>query len=252
VESLLDSDPAISHVWVTHCETSSGVVNPVHEIARAVKQRHRCMMVDALASFGALPLDMEASGIDVLVSSGSQSLEGVPGFAYVIARRPLLIKSLGKSHSMVLDLYDQWKSLEGGGFRFTPPTHALAAFHQALAEHERQGGVVARGARYARTSRALVKGMREMGFATFLGDGESGPIVQAFLNPRDPAFEFSDFHRRLRAYGFAVYPGALKKHATFRMGAMGQIEEQVIASALQAIRQVLRDMNVTDLTPDGK
>lgn len=250
VARLLDADAAMSHVWLVHCEPTAGIVNPVAEIAAVVKASGRVLMVDAMASFGALPVDMETSGIDVMVSSSNKCLEGVPGFAYVLARRDLLTEAQGKSHSLALDLHEQWQGFEANGqFRFTPPTHALVAFHQALKEHERQGGVEARGARYARNARTLVKGMREMGFATLLGDSDAGPIIQTFLNPRDPNFEFERFYEGLKLRGFVIYPGGLTREPAFRVGTMGQVTEDVMQGFLQAVREVLRDMDVTDLAP---
>jgi len=249
VAKLLDADTAISHVWLVHCEPATGIVNPIHEVAAVVRDRGRLLMVDAMASFGALPLDM-ASGIDVMVSSSNKCLEGVPGFAYVLAKRDILMDAQGKCHSLALDLHEQWQGFEANGqFRFTPPTHALVAFNQALKEHERQGGVGVRGARYARNARALVKGMREMGFATLLGDGEASPIIQTFLAPRDANFDFERFYQGLKVRGFVIYPGGLSRRPSFRIGTMGQIEEQVIHNLLQAIREVLRDMDVIDLAP---
>jgi 2-aminoethylphosphonate-pyruvate transaminase len=250
VTAALDADTTISHVWIIHCETTSGIVNPIDEVAQAVKNRGLIFMVDAMSSFGALPLDMEASGIDVMVSSSNKCIEGVPGFSYVLCQRDMLLESKGQCHSVVLDLHDQWQGLEANGqFRFTPPTHALAAFHQALKEHEEQGGVAGRYARYAHNARVLVKGMRDTGFSTLLGDGEAGPIIQTFLTPRDPNFEFEPFYEALRLRGFAIYPGKLTKRPSFRIGTIGKIDEMVMRNVLKAVREVLQDMRVTDLTP---
>jgi 2-aminoethylphosphonate-pyruvate transaminase len=252
VSTMLDADPSISHVWVVHCETTSGIVNPIVDIAAICKARGKTIMVDAMSSFGALPLDMGASRMDVMVSSSNKCIAGVPGFSYVIVKRVLLEASAGHSHSVALDLFEQWKGLEANGqFRFTPPTHALAAFQQALREHEAQGGVAARGARYARNAKLLVDGMRDMGFATLLPDGEAGPIIQTFLMPRDPRFNFEAFHERLRARGFAIYPGKLTKRPSFRIGTIGHIDEKVILAALAAIRDVVAEMKVTDLAPSA-
>ncbi len=250
LEIILDADPTISHVWIIHCETTSGIVNPIHDIAKVVKERKRVYMVDAMSSFGALPLDMEASAIDVMVSSSNKCIEGVPGFSYVLVKRDMLAASQGKCHSVVLDLYDQWKTFETNGqFRFTPPTHALVAFNQALNEHEHQGGVAARRARYTRNAQALIKGLRDMGFVTLLNDDVAGPIIQTFLTPRDPNFDFEHFYESLRARGFAIYPGKLTKRPSFRIGTIGQIDEDVMQGALQAIRDVLAEMQVTDMSP---
>lgn len=249
VAQALDADPAISHVWIIHCETTSGIVNPITPVAREVKRRGKTYMVDAMSSFGALPLDM-GDGIDVMVSSSNKCIEGVPGFSYVLVKRDMLLASKGMSHSVVLDLYEQWKGLEANGqFRFTPPTHALVAFHQAMAEHAEEGGVAARGRRYAGNARILIKGMRDMGFTTLLSDNEAGPIIQTFLTPRDPNFDFEQFYEDLRRRGFAIYPGKLTKRPSFRIGTIGKVDERVMQAVLAAIREVLAGMKVTDLRP---
>ncbi|MCB1377065.1 MAG: 2-aminoethylphosphonate--pyruvate transaminase [Alphaproteobacteria bacterium] len=249
VEARLEEDPAISHVWVIHCETTSGIVNPIQDMARAVKARGKVFMVDAMSSFGALPLDM-MDGMDVMVSSSNKCIEGVPGFSYVLVKRNMLEASKGRCHSVVLDLYEQWKGLEANGqFRFTPPTHALVAFHQAMAEHAEEGGVAARGARYGRNAQQLIKGMRDMGFSTLLNDNEAGPIIQTFLTPRDQNFDFEHFYEALRTRGFAIYPGKLTRRPSFRIGTIGKVDDRVMSGVLAAIREVLADMNVTDMTP---
>ena len=249
IAAKLDEDMTITHVWVIHCETTSGIVNPIADIAKMVKAKGRMMMVDAMSSFGALALDMR-DGHDVMVSSSNKCIEGVPGFSYVLVKRSMLKASKGRSHSVVLDLYEQWRGLEANGqFRFTPPTHALAAFHQAMQEHKQEGGVAARGTRYARNAQVLVKGMRDMGFATLLDGNEAGPIIQTFLTPRDPNFDFEQFYESLRSRGFAIYPGKLTKKPSFRIGTIGKLDEKVMASVLAAIRAVLTEMNVTDLSP---
>ena len=250
VTLMLEADKAISHVWMIHCETTSGIVNPIADIGQTVKLHNRVFMVDAMSSFGAIPLDMKAMHIDVMVSSSNKCIEGVPGFSYVLVKRDMLEASAGVSHSVVLDLFEQWRGLSANGqFRFTPPTHALVAFHQALKEHEQQGGVEGRGARYTRNAQVLVKGMRDMGFSTLLNDNEAGPIIQTFLTPSDPNFHFEKFYEALRGHGFAIYPGKLTKRSSFRIGNIGQIDEAVIKSVLDAIRDVMAEMDVTDFSP---
>ena len=249
VAAALDADATISHVWVIHCETTSGIVNPIAEIAHAAKARGKLVMVDAMSSFGALPLDMK-DGYDVMVSSSNKCIEGVPGFSYVLVKRDMLVASKGMSHSVVLDLYEQWKGLEANGqFRFTPPTHALVAFHQAMKEHAEEGGVPARGGRYRRNADILIRGMRAMGFATLLSDNEAGPVIQTFLTPRDPNFDFEQFYEELRRRGFAIYPGKLTKRPSFRIGTIGKVDEKVMTGVLKAIAEVLAEMRVTDLSP---
>ena len=250
VTLMLDADKAISHVWMIHCETTSGIVNPIADIAQAVKQRGKVFMVDAMSSFGAIALDMTATDMDVMVSSSNKCIEGVPGFSYVLVKRGLLESSKGVCHSVVLDLFEQWRGLNANGqFRFTPPTHALVAFHQALKEHDQQGGVAGRGHRYSQNAEVLVKGMRDMGFATLLNDNEAGPIIQTFLTPRDLNFHFEIFYEALRRRGFAIYPGKLTKRSSFRIGNIGQIDVTVIKSVLEAVHDVMMEMGVKDFSP---
>lgn len=250
VAAAIHTDPDVTTVFVVHCETTSGILNPLADIADVVKRLGRILIVDAMSSFGALPLDMADLSVDVMVSSSNKCLEGVPGFAYAICRRELLEASQGRSHSIALDLYDQWQAMEKTGqFRFTPPTHVLAAFHQALKEHSEEGGVKGRGARYWKNRDVLLKGMRDLGFETLLPDDSSGPIIQTFLSPADPNFRFESFYERLRARGYAIYPGKLTKRETFRIGTIGQIDEKVIKAAVAAIRDVLSDMGVKSTAP---
>jgi 2-aminoethylphosphonate-pyruvate transaminase len=250
VATALDEDRSISHVWMIHCETTSGIVNPIAEIGKEVQLRGRVFMVDAMSSFGALPLDMLRDNFDVMVSSSNKCIEGIPGFSYVIVKRALLEACGGQSHSIVLDLYDQWKGLETSGqFRFTPPTHSLVAFRQAMRELEEEGGPPARLARYQRNASALLDALKEMGLVTLLNDNERGPIIQTILQPKDPKFEFETFYKGLRARGFAIYPGKLTKKPSFRIGTIGRLDENVMKDVVTAIKNVLAQMGVTDMSP---
>ena len=247
---VLDADASLTHVWLIHCETTSGIVNPLSDLAQEIKSRGRLLMVDAMSSFGALEINMAQDGIDVLVSSSNKCIEGVPGFSYVLLKRELLVACEGQSHSVVLDLFEQWKSLQASGqFRFTPPTHALVAFHQALQELEQEGGTQMRLRRYQRNASVLINGLSELGLVPLLSGNEAGPIIQTFLTPGDPNFKFEDFYERLRNRGFAIYPGKLTQRDSFRIGTIGQLNEEVMDRVVEAIKHVLSDMNVKDMTP---
>ena len=248
----LDEDRNISHIWLIHCETTSGIVNPLGDLARAAKQRGKIFMVDAMSSFGGMHIDMVRDEIDVLVSSSNKCIEGIPGFSYVLVKRSLLEASQGQCHSVVLDLYEQWKALEANGqFRFTPPTHALVAFRQALRELETEGGVEARAARYQRNADILIKGLAAIGIRPLLDNNEAGPIIQTFLCPRDNNFRFETFYDALRKRGFAIYPGKLTKRDSFRIGTIGKLDSQVMDHVVIAIKDVLKEMNVKDMVPVG-
>jgi 2-aminoethylphosphonate-pyruvate transaminase len=250
VAAALDADPDIQLVFLVHCETTSGIINPLVEIAGAVKSRGRILMLDAMSSFGALPIDMAREGIDVLVSSSNKCIEGVPGFAYVLCRRDLLMASAGRCHSVALDLNAQWTALEKTGqFRFTPPTHTLVAFAQALKELAAEGGSEGRLKRYRANQATLVQGMKRIGFVPLLEEPDAGPIIQTFLSPQDPRFDFEVLYRYLRSRGFAIYPGKLTKRPSFRIGTIGQLDEKVMRDVLQAVREALKHMGVKDLRP---
>ncbi|MDR5901116.1 2-aminoethylphosphonate--pyruvate transaminase [Halomonas icarae] len=250
VAAHLDADPEITDVFLVHCETSSGILNPLSEIAEVVKARGKGLIVDAMSSFGAVPLTVEDVPFDVMVSSANKCIEGVPGFGFVILRRELLEASAGRSHSLSLDLYEQWRYMERTGqWRFTPPTHVVAAFHTALAEHLAEGGVAGRLVRYTRSRDRLVAGMRAMGFATLLEDRWLSPIITTFFSPGHPSFDFGRFYAELKARGFIIYPGKLTQAESFRIGCIGRLDATVIERLLVAVREALDAMGVDDCRP---
>ena len=246
VAAALETDPGLSHVAAVHCETTSGILNPIGEIAAAVGRGGQRLIVDAMSTFGAIPLDLGDTPYEAVVSSANKCLEGVPGAAFAIIEAKALAAAEGNANSLSLDLFDQWRALEGNGqWRFTPPTHVLAALDQALTEHETEGGVAGRGARYRNNCRALVAGMREMGFETFLPDALQASIIVTFHTPSDPNFNFATFYGALHDRGIVIYPGKLTRADSFRIGCIGRIDEDDIARALRAVGETLDEMGVT-------
>lgn len=253
IAAMLAADPSITHVVAIHCETSSGILNPLTEIAQATAQAGRRLLIDSMSAFGAVPVLPSEIAFDAVVSSANKCIEGVPGFGFVLARREVLEASMGQAHSLSLDIHAQWSEMEKSGqWRFTPPTHAVAAFLQALREHEAEGGVVARGARYAANRDRLVGGMRQQGFQTLLADQWLSPIITTFFCPADPAFAFADFYDRMKARGFVLYPGKLTVVDSFRVGTIGRFDTSVIDTVLDAVRDCLTDMGVASAAPPAK
>jgi 2-aminoethylphosphonate-pyruvate transaminase len=245
VGATLIRDAAITHVGAIHCETSTGILNPVTELGRTVSEMGRTFIVDAMSSFGGIPIDVAADKIDFLISSANKCIEGVPGFAFVLARRGLLEAAEGCARSVSLDLVAQWKGLESEGqFRFTPPTHALLAFSQALRELEEEGGVEGRTARYAANRRALMDGMTELGFDAYLAPQHQSHIITSFRFPAHRRFDFSAFYDRLSELGFVIYPGKVSNADCFRVGTIGRIFPRDIRALVTAIARVLAEMNV--------
>jgi len=245
----LAADPALSMVAVVHCETTTGIINPIGALGRLVKQAGRAYFVDAMSSFGAVPLDGAEPDIDYLVSSANKCIEGVPGFGFVLARRAALAATQGYARSLSLDLLAQAESLEATGqFRFTPPTHALLAFHQALVELEAEGGVAGRGDRYRANYQVLVAGMRAVGFREYLAPERQGYIITSFRYPLHPNFVFTAFYQRLNDKGYVIYPGKLSHADCFRIGHIGHLGPNDMRDLLAAIRATLVEMNI-DLAP---
>ena len=250
LDAALAADPAISHVAVIHCETTTGILNPVEAMAEVVERHGRALLIDAMSAFGAIPLDARAVRYDALMASSNKCLEGVPGMGYAIIRRAAIEAAAGNAHSLSLDLHAQWKAMEGNGqWRFTPPTHVLAAFDQALKQHEAEGGVAGRGARYEANRRVLVDGMRGLGFETLLPDELQAPIIVTFHTPADPNFDFVRFYDHLSRGGYVIYPGKLTVAETFRIGCIGQVYEDDIKGALAAIGRALDVMGVFNRSP---
>jgi 2-aminoethylphosphonate-pyruvate transaminase len=253
LDAALAADAAITHVVVVHCETTSGVLNPVEEIAAVTGRRGRRLLVDAMSAFGALPLDAAATSYDALVASSNKCLEGVPGIGFAIIRRSALEGARGNASSLSLDLYDQWVAMEKTRqWRFTPPTHVLAALDQALAEHAAEGGIAGRGARYANNCRILVDGLRALGFETLLPDALQAPIIVTVRMPADPKFNFESFYDRLSRRGFVIYPGKLTVADSFRIGCIGRVGEHEMRGVLRAIGEILAETGVTSCAPAGR
>lgn len=250
VSAALQGDPAITHVVVIHCETSSGILNPVAEISEAVYRHGRKLLVDSMSAFGALPIGVDEVRYEAMVSSANKCIEGVPGFGFVIARKSELEAAAGRSHSLSLDVHAQWAAMnKTGQWRFTPPTHVVAAFMKALDMHEAEGGVAGRGARYARNRDVLVAGMRELGFETLLRDRWLSPIIVTFFSPDHPGFEFSRFYDALKRKGFIIYPGKLTVVDSFRVGCIGRVDEDVMRRVVDAAGEALAEMGVDSAAP---
>jgi 2-aminoethylphosphonate-pyruvate transaminase len=253
VAAAIEADPAITHIVAVHCETSSGILNPIQEIAEIVAASGRKLLIDSMSAFGALPLDVRDISYEAMVSSANKCIEGVPGFGFVIARKPELEVARGRSHSLSLDVHAQWDYLEKTGqWRFTPPTHVVAAFIEALRLHAAEGGVAGRGERYARNRDVLVAGMRRLGFETLLKDRWLSQIIVTFFNPAHTGFDFTRFYELMKARGFIIYPGKLTVADSFRIGCIGRMDAAVMRQVVKAAGDSLGEMGVDDAAPPAE
>lgn len=250
IDAALLADSAITHVAQVHCETGTGILNPLPEIATTVAAHGRRLIVDAMSSFGVVPIDARTMPFDALIAASGKGLEGVPGMGFVIARRAVLEAAQGRCHSLAMDLYDQWTYMcKTGQWRFTPPTHVVAALRVAIDQYHAEGGQAARLARYAENCAVLVSGMRALGLRTFLDDAVQAPIIVTFHAPADPAYNFAELYQRVRDKGFVLYPGKLTAVETFRVGCIGAIDATTLRRAVAAITAVLADMSVETAKP---
>jgi 2-aminoethylphosphonate-pyruvate transaminase len=250
LERALAGDPEITHVAAVHCETTSGILNPIEEIARVTARHGRGFLIDAMSAFGAVPLDAREVPFDAVVASSNKCLEATPGMGFCIARSEALTKTEGNSHSLSLDLHDQYVSMEKNGqWRFTPPVHTILTFDQALKEFAAEGGVAGRGGRYRQNCRILVNGMRRLGFQTLLPDELQAPIIVTFHMPADPRFQFEAFYEGLRGRGYVIYPGKLTVAESFRIGCIGHLGASEMRGALGAVEDLLSEMGVENCAP---
>ena len=241
VEKILMEDSAISHVAMVHCETTTGMLNPAEAVGEIVRRLGRIYILDAMSSFGGIPISMESTGAHYLISSANKCVQGVPGFGFVIADRDQLQSTKGLARSLSLDLYEQWREMEskGGKWRFTSPTHVVNAFACALEELDAEGGVEARHNRYLNNHKTLVEGMRSIGFKTLINDEFQSPIITSFHCPDLAAFDFQNFYDALKERGFVIYPGKVSNAECFRIGTIGDIFKDDILELLKRIEEVM-------------
>jgi len=245
VDRALAADPSITHVALVHCETGTGVLNPLHDVALVVEKHGRGLIVDAMSSFGAIDIDARRTPFDAVVAASGKCLEGVPGMGFVIARRSTLEKCEGNSHSLAMDLYDQWMYMgKTTQWRFTPPTLVVAALDEAITQFVEEGGLEARGGRYARNCKALIDGMAALGFRSYLDPAIQAPIIVTFHAPDDPKYNFKTFYQEVKKRGYILYPGKLTQVETFRVGCMGHFGEAGIPGAVAAVADTLEAMGI--------
>ena len=250
VDAQLEAEPGITHVVLIHCETGTGVENPLQAVAEVCQRRGKGLIVDAMSSFAALPIDARSTRFDALVAASGKCLEGVPGMGFVFIRKAVLDACAGNSQSLAMDLHDQHVYMgKTGQWRFTPPTHVVAALSEAITQFVEEGGQPARLARYADNCRTLVDGMAALRFRPFLKPEVQAPIIVTFHAPAHPAYDFKRFYEGAKARGFMLYPGKLTQVETFRVGCIGAIGRNEMRQAVEAVADTLREMGIPDGSP---
>ena len=244
IEELIDNNN-LTHVFTVYCETTSGILNPIEDIAKLVESKKLSLFIDAMSAFGALPLSAKNVSFDAVAASSNKCLEGVPGVGFILVKNNVIQNAKGNSHSLSLDLYDQWQAMEKNKqWRFTPPTHVLAAFNQAIKEHEKEGGVQGRYNRYKNNCDIICNGMKELGFEQLLPENLQAPIIITFKQPNDSNFNFDKFYNALSDKNFLIYPGKLTVAETFRIGCIGDLNEDDMKETLSAVKEVIQELDL--------
>ncbi|MGI6695858.1 MAG: 2-aminoethylphosphonate--pyruvate transaminase [Christensenellales bacterium] len=236
VEEKLQADSDIAVVVFVHCETTTGIINPLEKLTKLAKSYGKKVFVDAMSSFAAYDIDMPGLDVDALAASSNKCLEGLPGLAFVIAKKTLIEESYGNSLSLSLDLYDQYQGLYAGGgkFRFTSPTNVLLALRQAINEYNKEGGLSARRKRYMENHKILVEGLEKLGIHSIIAPEHQSYIITTFdLGNLD----FSKLYETLKFRGFIIYPGKLTSMPTFRIGNIGDVYPSDMRALVAAIEE---------------
>ena len=250
LDAMLGADPSITHVGLIHCETGTGVLNPLQAIGDVCARHGKGLIVDAMSSFAALEIDARKVRFDALVAASGKCLEGVPGMGFVLIRKAVLDGCAGNSHSLAMDLHDQHAYMEKTGqWRFTPPTHVMVALVEAVRQFVEEGGQPARLARYTDNCRTLIDGMAALGFKPFLKPALQAPIIVTFHAPADARYDFKRFYAATKQRGFILYPGKLTQLETFRVGCIGAIGRNEMQQAVNAVADTLREMGIASGAP---
>ncbi|OKY26692.1 MULTISPECIES: 2-aminoethylphosphonate--pyruvate transaminase [Thalassotalea] len=241
IKKRIIEDGNVTHLAMVHCETTTGMLNPIKQVAQLCQEQNLVFILDAMSSFGGLTFDIGELDIGFMISSANKCIQGVPGFGFIIAKQTLMEQCKGKAHSLSLDLYDQWHTMQtsNGKWRFTSPTHVVRAFYQALLELQQEGGINQRAERYEKNQRVLVDGMRKLGFSTLLPDEMQSPIITSFISPTSERYNFKSFYQRLKAEGFVIYPGKVSNADCFRIGNIGEVYPEDISKLLNAIEKAM-------------
>ncbi len=243
LDAKLAADPSITHVGFIHCETGTGVLNPLAAVSEVCKRHRKGLIIDAMSSFAALAIAARDIRFDALVAASGKCLEGVPGMGFVFIRKAVLAGCEGRSHSLAMDLFDQHAYMEKTGqWRFTPPTHVVAALGEAIQQFVEEGGQPARLARYTENCGTLIAGMKGLGLKPFLQPALQAPIIVTFHAPAVPGYDFKAFYNEAKRRGFILYPGKLTEVETFRVGCIGAIGRNEMQQAVNAVGETMREL----------
>jgi 2-aminoethylphosphonate-pyruvate transaminase len=238
LKKVIKNEPLISHIAVVHNETTTGLLNNLDEIGSLAKKYNIELLVDAMSSYSAIPIDMKKQNISYLVASSNKNIQGMAGVGFVIANKILLknLKSI-KPRTFYLSLYEQYQNfIKSHQMRFTPPVQTLYALKQAIIETKKEG-VENRYKRYSKSWKILTKFLKENNLKYLVDDKYHSKIITSIFIPE--GVDFNDMHDYFFEKGFTVYPGKVKEFNTFRVANIGDIDYKDVERFLELFEKYL-------------
>jgi 2-aminoethylphosphonate-pyruvate transaminase len=238
LEAVIDKHKNISHIAIVHNETTTGLLNDLEEIKKVTKKYNIELILDAMSSFCAIPIDMKKQNISYLLASSNKNIQGMAGIGFVIANKKSL-KSLKKikARNFYLNLYAQYKNfIDSHQMRFTPPVQALYALKQAIKETKKEG-VAKRYKRYSKSWKVLTSFLKDNSIKYLVDDTHHSKIITSIVIPNN--INFNEMHDYFYDRGFTIYPGKVEKFNTFRVANIGDINHKDIYNFVNLFKKYL-------------
>lgn len=240
VENALKADKDVGYVYMTHHETGSGLLNPIREVGALAHKYRAFFITDTTSSYAMIPIDVYDDNIDICMASAQKGIMGMTGLSFVVGRKSIIEESRDfPKRSYYCNLYMQYEYFEKTGeMHFTPPVQTVYAARQALAEYFGEGEQ-AKWERHRRVMEAIHAGEERLGLKELLQRDVQSGLVSAVRYPADPNWDFDRVHDYCYERGFTIYPGKLEGQATFRLCALGAIDEGDIIEFWKVFEEAL-------------
>ncbi len=244
-EEALKADPDIALVYTTHNETGTGIMNPIREIGALAHKYNACFIVDTTSTLAMVPIDIEKDNIDFCMASAQKGIMGMAGLSFIIGNKAMLEASKDyPKRSYYCNLYLQYDYFEKTGeMHFTPPVQTVYAAAQALKEYFEEGELP-KWERHKRVFHAIHEGLDRMGFQDVIKPEWQAGLVVAVRYPDDENWSFEKVHNYCYERGFTIYPGKIASKGTFRLCALGAIDEEDIREFFKVFEQALKECGV--------
>ncbi len=245
IEKALQDNPDVGYVYMTHHETGTGLLNPIREVGELAHRYDAFFITDTTSSYAMIPIDVKKDNIDFCMASAQKGIMGMTGLSYVIGRRDLIEQSGSfPRRSYYCNLYLQYRYFEETGqMHFTPPVQTTYAARQALKEYFAEGEEE-KWARHQRVMAAIHRGEDELGLKEVLKREHQSQLVSAVRYPDDPNWDFDRVHDYCYERGFTIYPGKIESKGTFRLCALGAIDEEDIRDFFRVFSEALKHYGV--------